>query len=83
MVSPLTIFTAAFSDDVILDTVKQFDEPVRALSTGPAKWRYSQQTNPFSPSRLGVAPFTLLVLRVNEATLQSLRNAGTRISHHL
>ncbi|KAJ4321139.1 hypothetical protein N0V84_005491 [Fusarium piperis] len=77
------MFAAALSDDVILDAVKQFDEPVRALSTEPAKWRYSQQTNPFSPSRLGVVPFTLLALRVNLTTLQSLRDAGTGISHHL
>ncbi|RSL37939.1 hypothetical protein CEP53_015341 [Fusarium sp. AF-6] len=58
------MFPAALSDDVILNKVKQFDEPV-ALSTEPAKWRYTQQTNPFSPSRLGMVPFTLLVLKVD------------------
>ncbi|RTE72486.1 hypothetical protein BHE90_013107 [Fusarium euwallaceae] len=83
MVNSLTMFAASLSDDVILNKVKQFDEPLGALSTEPAKWRYSQQTNPFSPSRLGVVPFTLLVLKVDVTTLQLLRDSGTDISHHL
>lgn len=75
--------TTAPSDDFILNKVKQFDQQVRALSAEPAKWRYSQETNPFSPSCLGVASFTLLALRVNVTTLQLLHDTSIGISQGL